>query len=166
MISLEWTPEAYSSMDEITIRKATHADMETLLQFEQGVISAERPFDPTLKESGVKYYDLEGMLTLPHIYLVVAELKGEVIASGYARVETVKPYLKHAKHGFLGFMFVAPQHRGKGVNKKVMDALTAWVKTFGITELRLEVYHENAPAIKAYEKIGFIRHMLTMRKGI
>ena len=166
MVNLEWIPDAYSSMDDITIRKATHADMETLLQFEQGVISAERPFDPTLKASDVKYYDLEGMLTLPHINLVVAQLNGEVIGSGYARVESAKPYLKHQQYAYLGFMYVLPQHRGKGVNKKVIASLTEWSAKQGITELRLEVYFENAPAIKAYEKVGFNCHMLTMRKGL
>ena len=32
-------------MEDIIIRKATHDDLDTLLIFEQGVISAERLFD-------------------------------------------------------------------------------------------------------------------------
>lgn len=37
----------------ILIRKATPADLETLLRFEQGVVQAERPFDPTLGEGAI-----------------------------------------------------------------------------------------------------------------
>ena len=34
-------------MQKITIRKASTTDLEKLLAFEQGIITAERPFDPT-----------------------------------------------------------------------------------------------------------------------
>ncbi|MFA6087937.1 GNAT family N-acetyltransferase [Mucilaginibacter sp.] len=153
-------------MQNITTRKATLADMDTLLQFEQGVITAERPFDPTLKEGHINYYNLNELITAPHIQLVVAELDGEVIGSGYARIESSKIYLKHPQHAYLGFMYVLPQHRGKGVNKMVIDALRDWAVSRGINELRLEVYYQNAPAIKAYEKVGFISHMIQMRKGL
>ena len=51
-------------MEEIIIRKATLNDIEILRRFEQGVISAERPFDPTLKKGDIFYYDLEGTANL------------------------------------------------------------------------------------------------------
>jgi len=73
-------------MDEIIIRPATFADMDTLLRFEQGVITAERPFDSTLKDEHINYYDLVGMIERPDIELLVAELNGELIGSGYARI--------------------------------------------------------------------------------
>jgi GNAT superfamily N-acetyltransferase len=163
----DWTPSAYSDhMQNITIRKATLADMDTLLQFEQGVISAERPFDPTLQDNHINYYDLNEFITAPHIYLAVAELNGELIGSGYSRIETSKIYLKHQQHAYLGFMYVLPQHRGKGVNKLIIDALKDWSVKQGVSEFRLQVYFENAPAIKAYEKVGFNSHMIEMRMGL
>ncbi|HXB32890.1 MAG TPA: hypothetical protein VNV35_05695, partial [Puia sp.] len=57
----------------ITIRPATTADLPTLLRFEQGVISAERPMDPTIQDGPIHYYDLDKMLASPHIHLIVAE---------------------------------------------------------------------------------------------
>jgi GNAT superfamily N-acetyltransferase len=106
------------------------------------------------------------LITAPHIQLVVAELDGELIGSGYARIESSKIYLKHQQHAYLGFMYVLPQHRGKGVNKIVINALKEWAGSRGITELRLEVYYKNTSAIKAYEKVGFISHMIQMRQGL
>lgn len=153
-------------MQNITTRKATLSDMDILLQFEQGVIAAERPFDPTLQENHINYYNLNELITAPTIQLIVAELNGELIGSGYARIESSKIYLRHQQHAYLGFMYVLPQHRGKGVNKIVINALKEWVVSKGITELRLEVYYKNTPAIKAYEKVGFISHMIQMRQGL
>jgi ribosomal protein S18 acetylase RimI-like enzyme len=152
-------------MDQITIRTATLADLDTLFTFEQGVISAERPFDPTLKDSHINYYDINHMITAPHIELKVAVIGDEIIGSGYARIEDAKLYLKHPQHAYLGFMYVKPEHRGKGVNQKVIGALQEWAAARGITECRLEVYYDNAPAIRAYEKIGFSKHMILMRMG-
>src|SRR5580658_10468950 len=104
-------------MEQITIREATLNDMDALLRFEQGVIEAERPFDSTIQEGHIQYYDLKAMITAPHIYLVVAELGGELIGCGYARIDRAKHYMKHRQHAYLGFMYVPPAHRGKGVNK-------------------------------------------------
>jgi GNAT superfamily N-acetyltransferase len=166
MIRTDWIPSAYQNMENITTRPATLADMDILLQFEQGVISAERPFDPTLKESDINYYNLPELITAPHVHLVVAELNGELIGSGYSRIETSKIYLKHQQHAYLGFMYVLPKHRGKGVNKLVINALREWSLKQGVTEFKLQVYFENSAAIKAYEKVGFNSHMIEMRMGL
>src|SRR6187549_3575633 len=138
-------------MEQVRIRKANLADLETLLGFEQGVISAERPFDVTLK-TDTRYYDIEKMIEVPNVELLVAELDNEVIGSGYARIEAAKPYNRHSQHAYLGFMYVKPEHRGKGINKMIIDELARWSATQQITELRLDVYHPNESAIKAYEK--------------
>ena len=68
-------------MSSIIVRPATNADLDTLLRFEQGVIVAERPFDPTLKPDPNSYYDLPYMLTAPEVELVVAEQDSLLITS-------------------------------------------------------------------------------------
>jgi len=150
-------------MEQIVTRTATLADLDTLLEFEQGIVHTERPFDPTLKDGRIHYYDIAAMIQAPHIEVVVAELNGEIIGSGYARIEDSKVYLKHSKHAYLGFMYVKPEYRGKGVNKKVIGALQEWATGRGITEFKLDVYNDNLAAVKAYEKIGFSKLLVEMR---
>jgi len=153
-------------MDKIIIRKAVHNDLETLFEFEQGIVQTERPFDPTLKEGLIHYYDLGAMIDAPDVELLVAESDGELAGSGYARIEDVKNYLKHPRHAYLGFMYVKPAYRGKGVNQMIIDVLKEWCREQNITEMRLEVYHENTGAIKAYEKAGFKKILTWMRLGL
>jgi ribosomal protein S18 acetylase RimI-like enzyme len=150
-------------MNEILIRTATMNDLDTLYQFEQGIINAERPFDISLQSGHIHYYDIKEMITAPHIEIVVAELNEEIIACGYARIEKSKPYFNHQQHAYLGFMYVLPEHRGKGVNQKIMDVLKTWAKKQNVLELRLQVYNDNTSAIHAYEKIGFSKNMIEMR---
>lgn len=154
------------STSEINIRPATVEDMETLLLFEQGVIYAERPFDPTLRKGVIHYYDLNQMIEDDNTCLLVAEQNNEILASGYARIEAAKPYLEHPRHAYLGFMYVHPGHRGQGIIRHVIEALKNWSLSRHIRELRLDVYFENVQAIRAYEKAGFTKHMVEMRMGI
>ena len=153
-------------MKDIIIREATTADVPTLLVFEQGVVTAERPFDSTIKKEQTSYYNLKYMIHANHIQLLVAELNSELIGCGYARIEEAKHFLQHTQHAYMGFMYVQPLYRGKGVNKLIMDALFKWSQLKNIYEVRLDVYYENIAAIKAYEKAGFIKHMIEMRVAL
>jgi hypothetical protein len=103
-------------MDNIQIRPATIADLDTLYRFEQDLIAIERPFNPTFKPDPIHYYDLAAMIAAPDVH--------------------------------------------------VIEALRAWSQARGITELRLDVYSDNTRAIRAYEKAGFIPHLLHMRRTV
>lgn len=154
-------------MDEVIVRPATLRDLELLLTFEQAIIESERPFDETIRVGDdVHYYDLEALIASTEAAVIVAELQSKIIGSGYARIEGSHPYLKHRKHSYLGFMYVVPEHRGKGVNKKIIDALEGWSRSHGITEMQLEVYVDNAVAIRAYEKCAYAGLILQMRKAL
>lgn len=153
-------------MQEIITRTATINDIEILLAFEQGIIETERPFDSTLKEDPINYYDLGKLITSTAAAVMVAEIDGEIIGSGYALIKEAKSYVKHERYAYLGFMYVKPEYRGQGVNKKIIDSLKQWAILKGLTEIRLEVYARNTAAIKAYDKVGFTGHMLEMRMGL
>ena len=145
-------------------REATEQDLEILLEFEQGIVAAERPFNSTLIEGEIHYYDLKHLIQSPDATVIVTEENDEIVASGYALIKkSEKYYNQFEKYSYLGFMYVKPEHRGKGINKVITDELVSWSKSRGISEVRLDVYAQNESAIKAYEKAGFEPHLLTMR---
>ncbi|MGM5469463.1 GNAT family N-acetyltransferase [Flavobacteriaceae bacterium LMO-SS05] len=148
------------------VRIATLEDVPVLLEFEQGLIKAERPMDVTIKDGKISYYDVSEFIKNDDSELYVVELNHEIVATGYAKIKPDRPYLKHTKQGYLGFMFVPEAHRGKGYNKLIMDALIAWCKEQGVYEIRLDVYDVNDSAIRAYEKVGFKKHLITMRLNL
>jgi GNAT superfamily N-acetyltransferase len=150
-------------MKDFIIREARMEDLPQLLAFEQALINAERPFDPTLKQGEIHYYDIRELILAPHIHLIVAVADNRLIASGYARIDKAQPYLEFTHFAYLGFMFVDPAFRSQGINGKIMDVLKLWALKQGIKELRLEVYDENISAIKAYAKSGFSRLKVEMR---
>ena len=153
-------------MDALTFRPATTKDLPTLRQFEQGVIEAERPFNPTLKPSKIHYYDLEALLNNPDAVIILGEIDGQIVTSGYVKILDAKPQFQFNQYAYMGFMYVLPEHRGKGINKLLLNELIAWAKARGIQEVRLDVYDENMPAVRAYEKRGFKKLLVEMRLEI
>ncbi len=153
-------------MKSMHIRKAQLEDLSLLLEFEQGIITAERPYDPTLKEGKISYYNIEEMILSPQVEVLVAVIESKIVSSGYARIATAKPYLNHQNYAYLGFMFTHPDYRGKGINSDLIEVLKEWCRAQNIFELRLDVYSDNPSAIKAYEKAGFKKHLINMRLGL
>lgn len=145
------------------VRKATLYDLPVLQEFKMGLIAAELPMDSTIKEDTTTYYNLSEFITFDDSELFVVDLDGEIVASGYAKIMDDRPYLKHDKQGYLGFMFVPEKHRGNGYNKLIVDQLLAWCKERNIYEIRLDVYDVNDAALRAYEKAGFKKHLINMR---
>ena len=151
---------------DIAIRRATIADLPKLAEFLQFLVAAERPFDPTLKEGEIFYYDIEEFISDDKTELLVIDYNQQIIGCGYAQIRSAKPYQNHELFGYLGFMYVSWEFRGNGLNNLLMDDLKKWILSQGITEVRLEVYHENQAAIRAYEKAGFKQILTTMRCDI
>ena len=150
-------------MDDFTLRYARPEDLDVLLSFEQALISAERPFDECIREDPVSYYDIKSIISDPDIAVVVALYQSDIVASGYCRPRKARSYLDHEYYAYLGFMYTLPNYRGRGINQRIIDYLSDWATEKGLSELRLTVYQDNTPAIKAYEKVGFKKHIVEMR---
>lgn len=151
---------------QITYRTATTADLPILLQFEQEIITAERPFDPHLKPDPISYYDVGAMIEQSDVEVIVAVAQSTIVGSCYVKIVAAKPYVQFAAYAYLGFMFVEKEFRGRGISQGIITEARNWARSRGLSELRLEVYSDNARAIRAYEKAGFEQRMTEMRMGV
>ncbi|NMP31298.1 GNAT family N-acetyltransferase [Thalassotalea sp. M1531] len=153
-------------MTNLQIRPATLADIDALKEFEQGVIAAERPVAENLREGEITYYDLIQLIADAQCQLLVAEVEKTLIGSSYMKIKPSPAHHKFDRHGYIGFVFLQPEYRGQGISQQLIQALFSWGKTHGVTEVLLDVYNDNAPAIKAYEKLGFKKSLVEMRVEI
>jgi len=150
-------------MKDIRIREANLKDLPVLLEFQQGVVDWERPYDPTIAEDPVSYYDIEKLILDKDKIVLVAEVNSKLIGCGLCMEKEARPYLNHKTYAYLGLMYTHPDFRGRGVNAKIIKTLKGWADEKGLKEIRLTVYEDNLPAIKAYEKMGFKKHIIEMR---
>ena len=101
----------------VIIRDAHLADLPTLLEFEQGVIDAERPMDADLKRDDINYYDIKELIQSPKTRLAVAEIDGQLVGCGYAKIQDAKPWHNFDEHAYLGFMYVYSSRSSRQGNK-------------------------------------------------
>ena len=90
-------------------------------------------------------------------------VNNQLVGSGYALIKKSPAYKKPERYAYLGFMYVVPNHRGKGLNGALCAKLIDWAKKHDINEVQLDVYAENKSALNAYSKIGFKPDLLKMR---
>ncbi len=145
------------------LRLAKIDDLPILLSFEQGIAKTDRAFDATLKEGEIHYYDLGKMINNENAQVLVVELNSEIVASGFAQILDTEPYNKFEKYSLFRFMYVKEAHRGKGLNKMILNGLIEWSDAKNIKEIKLNVYDENIPALNAYQKVGFKKIMVEMQ---
>ena len=155
-----------TDMTKLNIRDAKLEDLPILLEFEQAIVETERPNEKNIKQGNVKFYDLESLIRSTDSKVLVAEINHQLIGTGFADIRQSRDYLEDEYHSYLGFMYVDPQHRGKGINQLVIQKLIDWSKEKGLTAISLEVLEKNISAVKSYQKVGFEKVLIEMRMNL
>ena len=58
--------------------------------------------------------------------------------------------------GFVWGVFIAPSHRGRGLARRLLEAVIALARQAeGIRQLNLTAYADNRPALALYQSLGF-----------
>lgn len=82
-------------------------------------------------------------------YLVAKGEDGELL--GFAGAHLI------FEEGHITNVVVHPQKRGRGIGRKLMQALMQYAANLGCQYLTLEVRQSNEPAIKLYQSMGFMK---------
>jgi len=124
------------SPDAFTVRPATLADLPAVLSIERIAFS-----DPWTADA------FRSMLGQDHVLTTVAERDGRLV--GYSVAWAV------GDEAELANLAVAPEHRGTGVAKRLLDHLLDDLDARGGATIYLEVRDSNAPAQGLYRSRGF-----------
>lgn len=102
-------------------------------------------------ETEVPEWDRFDAGRLPH-HRLVAEEGGRVI--GWAAVSAVSGRCVYAgvvEHS----VYVDPAHQGKGVGRRLLEALVASTETAGIWTIQSGVFPENEASLALHRRVGF-----------
>lgn len=129
------------------IRAATREDAPRMLELVKELAIYERaPEEVTISP---EHFLESGFGENPVYWAFVAEEKGVIIgfALCYVRFSTWK-----GQRCYLEDLIVTESHRGKGIGKRLMDAVIQDARNKGFTGILWQVLDWNTPAIKFYEK--------------
>ena len=90
------------------------------------------PHDPITVDAEAIADWLRPRLDSPHFAAFVAEVDGEVVATGAVSVYDVPPGPGPAhREAYVMSMYTRPSHRGRGIARAVLDALVAFASDTG-----------------------------------
>ncbi|MFY0591872.1 GNAT family N-acetyltransferase [Roseivirga sp.] len=131
------------------IRKGTPADLPQVFDLVMELAIYEKA--PQEVENSVAQMLQDGFGDKPIFEFFVAELEGHIVGTAiyYYRYSTWK-----GKALYLEDLVVSESSRGKGLGKKLLDAIVFEAKKVNAKQVRWQVLDWNEPAINFYKKLG------------
>jgi ribosomal protein S18 acetylase RimI-like enzyme len=105
---------------------------------------------------------LSGQLEDPDKAVFVADDNGGVIGYAYAAIEGYDYMALRGPAGVLHDIIVAPEHRGRGVGRLLLDATLEFFRSRGVQRVVLSTAERNEAAQRLFARMGFRRTMIEM----
>uniref|UniRef100_A0A832H6C3 GNAT family N-acetyltransferase n=1 Tax=Oscillatoriales cyanobacterium SpSt-402 TaxID=2282168 RepID=A0A832H6C3_9CYAN len=74
--------------------------------------------------------------------------------------------LQGDRHTHVFLLYVAPNHRRKGIGSALMHQAEAWATAQGDCQIGLQVFQSNQPALSLYQQLGYQTQSLWMVKSL
>lgn len=143
------------------IRSATAEDIEAMLALLQALfaIEADFAFDPDRQRRGLELLLSRGEAAR----LLVVEHDGSIV--GMCTLQCLISTAEGGEVGLIEDMVIAEAWRGRGIGRRLLEAMEAWASTRGLSRLQLLTDRHNLPALSFYEAQGWSgTQLLALRK--
>jgi ribosomal protein S18 acetylase RimI-like enzyme len=153
-----------------TIRPAAQVDLATIGKLGALLVRIHHDFDPkrfiaATPRTEQAYGSVLGtQLAEPNIVVLVADRDGEVTGYTYAGFEGIDYMSRRGPAGVLMHIVVAPEHRGRGVGRMLIDATLAALDACGAPQVALSAAAANERAQRLFARAGFRRTMIEMTR--
>ena len=156
-------------MKNLKIRKATIKDLSIILRFQEKSFGEMKKYVKGITKKGKLFVylksEIKKILISPKGYFTIAEVNGQPVGCGFARIERFNgDWSKYKKRGHLGLLFVEKKFRRKGIAEAIQDERIRWLKSKGVKFVYNRIFAGNRPSLKMKEKKGFKPYMIETYK--
>jgi ribosomal protein S18 acetylase RimI-like enzyme len=158
----------FSSQTGPIIRRATPADLPRIGRLGALLVEEHYDFDPQ-RFLSVRPGTPEGYASFMGTQLedtdksvLVADDNGDVVGYAYAAVEGYDYMALRGPAGVLHDVIVAPEHRGRGVGRLLLEAALEFFRSRGVPRVVLWTAERNEAAQRLFTGMGFRRTMIEM----
>jgi putative acetyltransferase len=140
----------------VTVRRAQPGDAAALVALAEAVGSEPEGWlisESRWRSTADERRYLKAVRRHPDAAVFVAETESEIVGR-LSLSRDPHPASRHVAD--LGLM-VAVSARRHGIGWALLEQAAAWARASGVRKLELHVFPHNEPAIRLYEKFGFVR---------
>ncbi|HEM3589487.1 TPA: GNAT family N-acetyltransferase [Streptococcus suis] len=142
----------------MTIRKARQSDIPVLNELLQDILQVHHQARPDIfKSVGQKFSEAELVALLENSDkpVFVYEVKGQVVGHLFCEFRTTSgDVLETIKTLFIDDLCVASSVRGQKIGEQLYEFALSYAKEQGCHNLTLDVWADNAGAVRFYERQG------------
>ena len=142
----------------MTIRKARPSDIPVLNELLQDILQVHHQARPDIFKSGGQKFseaELVALLEIPDKPIFVFELEGQVVGHLFCEFRTTSgDVLEPIKTLFIDDLCVASSVRGQKIGEQLYEFALSYAKEQGCHNLTLDVWADNAGAVRFYERQG------------
>ncbi len=122
--------------------------------FDQYRVFYKKPSDKVLADNYIKER-LERNESI--IFVALEDVNGSEVAIGFTQLYPTYSSVRAVKNWILNDLYVAADHRKKGIGEQLIQAAMQFAKTDGAQYVQLETAIDNYNAQRLYETIGFVK---------
>jgi ribosomal protein S18 acetylase RimI-like enzyme len=154
------------------VRHATRADLPTLGRLGALLVQQHHDFDgrrflaPSPRTADQYAAFLGTQLDDPDVLVIVAEHEGRVIGYTFAAMEGYDYKSLRGPAGLLHDLLVDPDHRGRGVGRRLLDETLLMLQAKGARQIVLATAERNESAQRLFTRAGFRRTMIEMTREL
>jgi putative acetyltransferase len=140
----------------VTVRRAQPGDAAALVALAEAIGSEPEGWlisESRWRSTGDERRYLKAVRRHPDAAVFVAETESEIVGR-LSLSRDPHPASRHVAD--LGLM-VATSARRRGIGWALLEQAADWARGAGVRKLELHVFPHNEPAIRLYEKFGFVR---------
>ncbi|MFZ1759233.1 MAG: GNAT family N-acetyltransferase [Streptococcus suis] len=154
----------------MTIRKARPSDIPVLNELLQDILQVHHQARPDIfKSRGQKFSEAElvALFENPDKPIFVFELEGQVVGHLFCEFRTTSgDVLEPIKTLFIDDLCVASSVRGQKIGEQLYEFALSYAKEQGCHNLTLDVWADNAGAVRFYERQGMKPQKFRMERII
>ena len=154
------------------VRRATPADLSAIGRLGALLVEEHYEFDPRRflsagpgTAAGYASF-ISTQLEDEDKAVLVADERGDVIGYAFAAVEGYDYMALRGPAGVLHDIIVAPEHRGRGVGRLLVNATLLFFKSRGAPRVVLATAEQNRAAQRLFASMGFRRTMIEMTREL
>jgi ribosomal protein S18 acetylase RimI-like enzyme len=154
------------------VRHATSADLPTLGRLGALLVQQHHDFDgrrflAANTRTPDHYAEFLGsQLDDPDVLVLVAEHEGRVIGYTFAAMEGYDYKSLRGPAGLLHDLLVDPDHRGRGVGRRLLDETLSMLQAKGARQVVLSTAERNESAQRLFMRMGFRPTMIEMTREL